>query len=97
MFVGVIKFSIHMPLSCTLKDKRSVVRSLCHKIRNRFDVSVAEVDRNDDLRTAIIGISCVSNDSKIIQSIISHILTYIQQAAGSFVLQDFHQEILSGF
>lgn len=96
MNVGVIKFSIYLPSNQSLKGKRSVVKSLCHKLRNHFDIAIAEVEDNDQLKTAVIGISLVSNDSKIIQKVTSQILHYIQEHSADFILQDFHHEIMPG-
>lgn len=97
MIVGVIKFSLHLPANQSLKGKRKVVKSLCQKIRNHFEVAVGEVEHNDHLKSAVIGISLVSNDGQIIQKVISQILSFIQGSAADFILQDFHQEILTGF
>ncbi len=97
MKVGVIKFSIRLPENQSLKGKRRVVKSLCQKIRNHFEVSVGEVESNDNLKIAVIGISLVSNDNQVIQKVISQILQFLQGQTGEFILDDFHQEILNGF
>lgn len=97
MNIGIIKFSIRIPGSQNLKNKRKVVHSLCQKIRNKFSLSVAEVESLDDAKNAIIGISFVSNSTKIIHQIISQVLTYLQEESGEFVLVDFNQDIISGF
>jgi uncharacterized protein YlxP (DUF503 family) len=47
MFIGVCTFTVHIPDSGSLKTKRQSLRSLKDRIRNRFNVSVAEVDLID--------------------------------------------------
>ena len=47
MNAGVLRFTLRLPESGSLKDKRQVVRSLAQRIRNKFQVSVAEVGDND--------------------------------------------------
>lgn len=96
MNVGVIKLSIRLPLSRSLKAKRRIVQSLCQKIKNNFEVAVSEVESLDDLKMGVIGISLVSNSSVIIQKVISQILHYVQEQTGDFVLLDFHHEIIAG-
>lgn len=97
MYIGIFKFTIHIPGSHSLKEKRRVVRSLCQKLRNTFTVSVAEVSDNDVWQTATIGISFVSNSVQIIQQVLSQILSYLQQHAGEYMLAEHKQEIISGF
>jgi uncharacterized protein len=97
MHIGVIKFSIRLPENQSLKGKRRTIQSLCQKIRNHFSVSIAEVAQNDDLKTAVIGVTCVSNSYQVIQKMIAAILAYLQEHVGNFVLEEFTQEIISGF
>jgi uncharacterized protein len=97
MNIGIIKFTIRIPTNQSLKGKRKVVKSLCQKLRNQFEVAVAEVERNDALKIAVIGISLVSNNTAIIHQIIAQILDYIRDHSGDFVLQDFDQDIITGF
>lgn len=52
-------FNIH-----SLKDKRSVVKSIITKIKQRYNVSIAEIDNQDDWHRATIGIAGVANSQK---------------------------------
>lgn len=52
-------FNIH-----SLKEKRSVVKSVITKIKQRLNVSIAEIDDNDNWHRATIGIAAVSNSQK---------------------------------
>lgn len=96
MNIGVIKFSIRIPNNQSLKGKRRIVNSLCQKIRNKFPVSVAEVESNDDLKKGVIGISFVSNSTLVIQQILSQILAFLQEYPGDFILLEFDQDIMAG-
>ena len=78
MLVGVIKIDIFIPESLSLKMKRSVVKSLKQKIRNKFNVSIAEVDMLDKWQRASLGISMVTNETKIINSVNSEIIRFIE-------------------
>jgi uncharacterized protein YlxP (DUF503 family) len=94
MHIGVCKFTIRIPSSHSLKAKRRVVSSLCQRIRNQFNIAVAEVDDNDVWQMAAIGISCVSSSSQVINKVLSQILSFVQQHAGDYILVDYHQEII---
>lgn len=95
MKIGIIKFSIRLPANQSLKGKRRVVNSICQRIRNQFNVAVAEVESNDNLKIAIIGISFVSNSTKVVQQVISQILNFLQSYGGDFILDEFNQNIIS--
>ena len=64
MHVGIMKIKLHLATGASLKDKRSIVQSTSVQIRNRFQVAVAEVDKNELWQIAVIGIVCVSNSSR---------------------------------
>ena len=61
MTVGVLHLRLSLP-SRTLKEKRTIVRSLVERLRNRFNAAVAEVDDLDEPSLASIAAVCVSND-----------------------------------
>ena len=62
MFVGVVRLELHIPASTSLKDKRSVVRSLKDRIRERASAAVAEVDHQDLWQRAALGVAVVSGE-----------------------------------
>jgi uncharacterized protein len=67
MFVGVVQFEIHIPHATSLKEKRSVIRSLRDRLRSRLELSVAEVAHNDLHQRARLGIAMVSGDQAVIE------------------------------
>jgi uncharacterized protein YlxP (DUF503 family) len=79
MFVGVCRLTLRMPENGSLKDKRQVVRSVTQRLRNKFDLAVAEVDELDRWQTATIGISCVSNDARHARQILETAVTFVRQ------------------
>lgn len=57
---------LHLSLPCdSLKGKRGIVKSLLGRARNHFNVSCAEVDRQDNPRVAVLGFVTVSPDKVI--------------------------------
>ena len=62
MTVGIIRIRLRLP-SRTLKEKRTIVKSVVERLRQRFNASVAEVDDLDDPAAATIAAACLSNDS----------------------------------
>lgn len=79
MNVGVCKLKIHIPESQSLKDKRSVVKSLISRLQKQFNISIAEIDDHDLWQIATIGIACVSNHSNRVDEVISSVIDVIDR------------------
>ena len=79
MLIATIKLTLHIPWSHSLKEKRMVVKSLCAKVRNQFNVSVAEVEEQDIHQIAVLGFAAVAGDRAQADSIIDHVLNYIEE------------------
>jgi uncharacterized protein YlxP (DUF503 family) len=73
MYVGVLRLTFHVPHARSLKDKRSVVRKFRDRVRSRFDVSVAEVGAQDKLQLAVFGVSVVSGDASVCDSVLEQV------------------------
>ncbi len=68
MVVGTGLITLRLHDCRSLKGKRSVVKSMINRIRNNFNVSIAEVGSNDIYQKAEIGFSLIGNDSALINS-----------------------------
>jgi uncharacterized protein YlxP (DUF503 family) len=79
MLVGIVRVVLFLPCSSSLKEKRFVLQSLKNKIRNRFNVSIAEVDFHDKWQRSCLGISCVSNDRRHIDEMISKVISAVEK------------------
>ncbi len=72
---GMMTFRLH---DCrSLKAKRSIVKSIIHKIRNNFNASVAEVGANDSYYQAQIGVALTGSDQKVINAKIDKMLNMV--------------------
>ena len=93
MYVAVSRITLHLSASQSLKSKRGVVRSLIARVRQRFNVAVAEVDYLDKWQRCLIGVSAVSNDARHVDSQLRKALDSIE-GMGLAVILDFEIEIL---
>ena len=64
MKVGVSQITLHLPGCHSLKEKRQVIKSVMARVRQQFEVAIAEVDEQDRWQIARLGVSCVSNSSQ---------------------------------
>ena len=78
MVVGTCRVSLHIPDSGSLKAKRFVLRRLKDRVRNKFNVSVAEVDDFDLWQRATIGIAVVANEGQFANQVISNVVRMIE-------------------
>lgn len=78
MRIGTLQIWLYMPWVHSLKEKRMVVKSLCGKLRNQFNISVGEVDEQDTHQTAVFGIACVAGDTKQADSILDNVLAFVE-------------------
>ena len=78
MVIGLVTASISIPEARSLKDKRSVLRSMKDRALNKMNVSVAEVDRQDEWNYADMAFVTVAATSEIVQSRISEISEFLR-------------------
>lgn len=74
MVVGVLTVELHIYEATSLKEKRHVVRSTLDILRNKFNLSAAEVDHLDEWQQATLGFSCVGNDKQHVNGILNKAL-----------------------
>ena len=72
MHIGVCTVYLSIPESQSLKDKRQVIKSLIDRIKNRFNVAVAEVDALD------IGLVSISNNPQHLNQMLSRTIEFIE-------------------
>jgi uncharacterized protein len=78
MFVGICRLELLLSDCSSLKDKRQVIRSLIERLKNRFNISIAEVGFLDLLRRSEIGFSVVSNETRHLESLMGKVVSFIE-------------------
>ena len=87
MIVGVMTAQISMPGVTSLKGKRSIVKSIIGRLKSRFNISISEVDHQDNRMSAVIGMSIVCNESRFIDQQFDAILDFMRNDARFFITQ----------
>jgi uncharacterized protein YlxP (DUF503 family) len=95
MNVGVLKISLRISGKASLKDKRQVVKSIITQLKNRYNVSVAEVDDNDKWQLATLGICYISNDKKHTNVVLSKVESLIVNGRFDVEALETRTEIIS--
>jgi len=93
MVIGACRVTLHLPGSHSLKDKRQVVRSLLARLRNHFDLAVAEVDTQDRWQIATLGLVCVSNSASVVDQVLTQAQEYIENVRLDVMVTEVAREI----
>mgnify|MGYP000376682063 CR=1 FL=1 len=82
MIVIGLRMDLYLPGVNSLKEKRRLIKSLLDKINNKFNVSIAEIDKQDMWQRSVIGIVSVSNSRKPIERTYTSIIELVDQKSG---------------
>jgi uncharacterized protein YlxP (DUF503 family) len=93
LVVGTVEVDLSLPGVNSLKEKRRRLKSLLARMQNRFNISIAEVKFNDNLRMARLGAAVVSNDKAYVDQVISRIVKIIDSEP-EINITDYRVEIL---
>ncbi len=96
MHVGVCKLSLRIPENDNLKGKRRIAHSISAKVRTKFNVAIAEVEDQEAWQRLTFGLTCVSNDGRHANSMLSNIVDYVERLLGDVELLDYEIEIIDG-
>ncbi|MEI6180881.1 MAG: DUF503 domain-containing protein [Chloroflexales bacterium] len=94
MVIGVCTLQISIPMALSLKDKRQVLKSLIARIRNEFNVAIAEVDDHDLWQSAVLGLACVSTSQAYAHGQLEAVLKFIDQKRPDCPLGAYEIEML---
>ena len=94
MIVGVCKIKLRLPQNTSLKDKRSVLKSLTSQLGNKIHVAVAEVDDQDRWQAATLGVCCVSNNSRHANEVLSKAVNFTSSGRFEVEMLDYEIEII---
>ena len=94
MNVGVCKIQLRLPENMSLKGKRQVIKSITTQLRNRFNVSVAEVDDNELWQKAVLGVCFLSNDTRYTNEVLSKVVDFVANGRFDIEMLDYEIEIM---
>ena len=93
--LGVLRVTLHIPDSGSLKAKRHVVGGLLRRVRSEFKVSAAEVGERDRWQLAEVAVACVSEDRDHTAEVLSKVLAFVERHADGARVTDVATEFLA--
>ncbi|MBW1645202.1 MAG: DUF503 domain-containing protein [Deltaproteobacteria bacterium] len=94
MHVGICQVTLYLPDNHSLKGKRKVIKSLIERLKNRFNVAVAETGGQDEWQRAVLSLCLVANDGSFVNQGLDKILDFIE-ADGRLDVGEASLEILA--
>lgn len=91
MYICVIKIRLHLFTAQSLKDKRSVIKSLIRKVQNKFSLSIAEVGDHELWQSSLIGVALVANNKRILEREMEKALAFIEQGTEFEIIEVRHE------
>jgi uncharacterized protein len=88
MVIGVAELEMRIPHANSLKGKRSVVNKVIERARSRFNVSVAEVDKQDVHSRAVIGFAIAGSDHQYVNGALDKLLDFVSGFAAAEILSE---------
>lgn len=77
MIVGICVIELYIPQNGSLKGKRQVLQSMKIKIKNKFNVAIAEVGEQDLWQKAVLGVTTVANDIRFVNEVMDKVVDFI--------------------
>jgi len=81
MTVGIARITLFVPESHSLKEKRVVLRRVKDRVRNKFNVAIAEVDENDVWQRGVLGLALLGNDRRFVESALDEVVRFVRDLA----------------
>ena len=92
MTVGIARITLFVPESHSLKEKRMVLRRVKDRVRNKFNVAIAEVEDNDVWQRAVVGLAVLGNDRRFVESALDEVVRFVRDLAET---TDVQRELLT--
>lgn len=92
--IGICTLELNISTAASLKDKRQVVKSVIARLRNEFNISVAEVDRLDSWQSAVVAAVTVSSDREYAHGLMTRVALWVERQRLDCELVDYEIELI---
>ncbi len=79
MVIGVCRIELFLHGNSSLKGKRQILKSIKDRVKNNFNVSIAEIDNNDKWQIAELGVAAISNERSHANSMLNKVVEFIDK------------------
>jgi len=82
MTIGLLQVEILLLETHSLKEKRSVLSRIKNLVKNKFNVSIADLKYGDQWGRTLLGVITISNDGKIVHQVLRRVEDFLEQQIG---------------
>lgn len=93
--IGVARVTLYLEETFSLKDKRQTVRSITKRVRDKFNVGIAEVEDLNDARVATLVAVCVSNSAPHADEMLAKVIRFVEGRVEMGVLGEVETELIA--
>ncbi|MDK2985401.1 MAG: uncharacterized protein PWQ96_1043 [Clostridia bacterium] len=79
MPVGIMKLELYIAYCHSLKEKRAVLKKILNRLREKYNLSVAEVDYHNKWQRSLLAFACIGSSLKIVDSTLESALEFVEQ------------------
>ena len=94
MNVGICQIELRLAGNHSLKGKRRIIKPIVTQVKNRYEVSIAEVDHLNQWQRATLGLACVSKDAQHTDEVLSKVINFIGNGRFEIEILDYSIEII---
>lgn len=93
MIVATCQLTLDLPAAHSLKDKRRVVKSISARLRQQFNLAVAEVGHQELWQTAVLGLATIGNDRAYLHGLLEKAVAWVAEQRPDIPIQQYSIEI----
>jgi len=94
MAIALLTIELYLPVTHSLKEKRSVLKPLIARLRREYNISVCEADAQDMLSRAVLEIVCVSGNRALAHRQLQNVANRVDNWRMDAALLDYHIEMI---
>jgi uncharacterized protein YlxP (DUF503 family) len=76
--IATLTIHLHLPACASLKEKRGRIKPLIARLQREFNLSVAEIDLQDQWQEAVIGCAMIGNDRGHLESALQNVARWVE-------------------
>ncbi len=92
--IGILHLHFLLPGCLSLKEKRSRIKPLIHRLHREFNVSIAEMDLQDKWNESVMDCACIANDNVHCQQVLQSVVNYIPGHFREIEILEHHIELI---
>jgi hypothetical protein len=92
MIVATCVVKLHLNGVYSLKEKRRIVKSLCTRLPQKFNLAAAEIEHQDVWQTAVLGLAVIGNNSAHLHSLLEKAVAWIEETRPDIPIEDYSIE-----